>query len=35
MGIFGEPWFMVLMGVILVSLIVLLLYLRRQRQDED
>lgn len=35
MGIFGEWWFMALMAVILVALIGLLFYLRRQRQDED
>jgi hypothetical protein len=29
-----EPWFMILMGVLLVGLIILFIYLRNQRPED-
>jgi LPXTG-motif cell wall-anchored protein len=35
MEFFTSPWFMVVMAILLVALIILFIYLRKQRQEED
>jgi LPXTG-motif cell wall-anchored protein len=35
MGFFESGWFLALMAILLVALIILFIYLRKQRREED